>query len=487
MFNLGAVGFFYAILSCVRGSSLQINDTQFAQWPPLYALDDWYQCQRPGDVYCIVDAALVADGNSPMLSQLQEYSLDTLKHYNRTQAHRGVCVTRCAGAERGAPWLDAAANCLNDSLRPYNLQARVLSVGWCTPTGGGGDPGTWGSRALAAFSVALLALALLATTLHVLGDRCANVEGNKYLLAFSLKRNWEILTYDRSKPRSDERMKDLTAIEGIRFVGMQCVIFSHVMMINIYSYTHNPQYIEKMYDQFGWQLVMNSPLWLQAFFAMSGFLTTYSVLITVDKSPITLFKCFMAVVNRWIRMTPGAGVALWFTVSWYARLGGGPQWAWQVAREAEDCSTRGWVHLVYAHNHLPTGKFCMGHTWYLAADMQLHVIGMLALLVMMKCRRAAAPLLAAMFVGSSLAAGLVTYFYDVTPIVTGQSPEALRTLFLGSRVISLLYLPSWMNLAGYSAGMATAFLLHHVRETGLKLDQNKWFLAAFHGSLHVGG
>lgn len=40
--------------------------------------------------------------------------------------------------------------------------------------------------------------------------------GNRYLLAFSLKRNYDILTYDRSKPRTDDRMKDVACIEGIR-------------------------------------------------------------------------------------------------------------------------------------------------------------------------------------------------------------------------------------------------------------------------------
>jgi hypothetical protein len=56
-----------------------------------------------------------------------------------------------------------------------------------------------------------------------------------------------------------------------------------------------------MYDQFVWQAVLNSPVWLQAFFSMSGFLTTYATLITTDKNPITLLKCFVGVINRWIR------------------------------------------------------------------------------------------------------------------------------------------------------------------------------------------
>lgn len=55
--------------------------------------------------------------------------------------------------------------------------------------------------------------------------------------------------------------------------------------------------------------------------------------------------------------------ALWFTIAWFPALGSGPQWAWVVTREAADCSERWWYHALYIHNHLPTGKFCMGHTW----------------------------------------------------------------------------------------------------------------------------
>jgi hypothetical protein len=56
-----------------------------------------------------------------------------------------------------------------------------------------------------------------------------------------------------------------------------------------------------MYDQFVWQSVMNSMLWLQAFFSVGGFLTAYYVLIIHDKTPITLIMCFLGVIDRWIR------------------------------------------------------------------------------------------------------------------------------------------------------------------------------------------
>ncbi|XP_049877442.1 nose resistant to fluoxetine protein 6-like [Pectinophora gossypiella] len=485
------------------GSLIELNETTFASLPPLYALGDWYQCQHPGDVYCIVDAALTAEGPSPLLHLLQEYSKQTVKHYNRTLIHRGVCVTRCRANETtgassdsgaysdsgassdGGAWRDAAQLCVSESVAKYGLQAQVQSVGWCSVKDA--QPPTNSARALAVFCIVIIALVFMATGLHVLCDKCAIIEGNKYLLAFSLKQNWSILTYDRSKPRSDDRMKDVACMEGVRFLGMQCVIFSHVMFICLYSYVDNPQYIEKMYDQFGWQAVLNSPLWLQAFFSLSGFLTAYAVLITTDDNPITLIKCFNSILNRYVRITPLAGFALWFTIAWFPLLGSGPQWTWLVAREAEDCSERWWYHLLYVHNHLPLGKLCMGHTWYLAADMQLHVLGIFTLLFLVRFRRAVIPVLTTLVLASAVAAGVTVYWHQLSPIITAQSPEALRTMFLDSKLMSLVYIPSWMNLSGYVGGIATAFILHHTQVRGIKLSQSKWFTILFHASLTLGG
>ncbi|PZC74097.1 hypothetical protein B5X24_HaOG208348 [Helicoverpa armigera] len=54
----------------VPGNS-KMEDTVFATLPPLYGLDEWSQCQRDGDVYCIVDAALYSPRPSPAMMLLQ--------------------------------------------------------------------------------------------------------------------------------------------------------------------------------------------------------------------------------------------------------------------------------------------------------------------------------------------------------------------------------------------------------------------------------
>uniref|UniRef100_A0A2A4IZV2 Secreted protein n=1 Tax=Heliothis virescens TaxID=7102 RepID=A0A2A4IZV2_HELVI len=62
---------FLACVCAALASVVDINDTVFATLPPLYGLDDWSQCQRDGDVYCMVDAALHSPRPSPVMMLLQ--------------------------------------------------------------------------------------------------------------------------------------------------------------------------------------------------------------------------------------------------------------------------------------------------------------------------------------------------------------------------------------------------------------------------------
>ncbi|XP_064073804.1 nose resistant to fluoxetine protein 6-like [Vanessa tameamea] len=463
---------------------MMLNETTYLDLPPLFHLDEWSQCRRPNDVYCIVDAALVSSSPSPLFDYIKAYSSKTQKHYNRTMVHRGVCISKC-GVGGPDTRSDAAERCLNNSLAEYGLQAKVLTLHFCkTPETVYRSPST-GSFNIVVLSV--LVITSLATGLHIFGGRCARFAENKFLLAFSLKQNWQILKRIRSESHTDYRTKDLACLEGLRFLGTIGVIFTHVTLIFVFSYIDNPEFIEHMFEQLGGKAAFNTPLWMQVFFSISGFLTTYFVLIYSESGSFTFIKCLLSCANRYIRLTPVALFALWFTITWYPHLGSGPQWVWLIEREAHDCSERWWYHALYIHNYIPLGKFCMGHTWYLAADMQLHVIGLLLLFIFVKCRRAVKPVVFVLIVGSIIATGLTAYFLNLTPIITAQSPEIVSSMFKGSRIMKILYLPVWMNLSGYLFGLATAFIYYHNQTVGYKLSEAKWFKLLFHASLSVAG
>lgn len=55
--------------------------------------------------------------------------------------------------------------------------------------------------------------------------------------------------------------------------------------------------------------------------------------------------------------------------------------------------------------------------------MQLHIFGLLLMLVLMRRRGWAHAVLPALLVGAALAAGLVLHGRGLAPIITGQAPE----------------------------------------------------------------
>ncbi|CAH2089115.1 unnamed protein product [Euphydryas editha] len=375
---------------------------------------------------------------------------------------------------------------MNGLLR-YKLlfQAEILAVQFCnTPETVYTNPST------GIFNIVILSLlviTILATLIQVFGGRCTGFSENKFILAFSLKRNWQILTRIKSEKEFDHRTKDLLCLEGIRFLGTLGVIFTHTSITYVYSYIDNPEYIEHMFDQLSAKVAFNTPLWMQVFFSISGFLTTYFCLIYSETNKLSILKCILAILHRYIRLTPVALFALWFTMTWYPRLGAGPQWAWLIQREAVDCTERWWYHAIYVHNYLPLGKYCMGHTWYLAVDMQLHVLGLVLLFIFLRWRSSVKPIIFVLLIGSTIATGLVVHFFNLTPIITSQAPQIVNNMFKDSRNLTILYLPLWMNLSGYLLGIATAFIFYHHQINGYKLSEAKWFRLAFHSSLPLAG
>ncbi|CAG9564326.1 unnamed protein product [Danaus chrysippus] len=421
--------YFVMLLVTCDGSSVELNETSVESFPPLYALDDWKLCQSPGDVYCIVDAVLVSTNSSPLLKEIQEYSSKTLKHFNRTVVHRGVCVTRC-GEQGSDMWNEAAEGCINTSLEEYGLEADVQEVSWCQnnqPT-----PMSMSARVFVIVCATLFAMTLIATGLHALEDRFG-----KFFVP--------------------------VANDGFSIFFLQ------------------------LYEHVSTKTAFNTPLWIQAFISISGFLSAYYLLIYTEKHSFTWKKCIISVLHRYIRLTPVSMFTLWFTISWLPRLGSGPQWSWLVEQEAQYCTERGWYHALYIHNYLTLGKLCMGHTWYLAVDMQLHVIGSFLLMILIKWRKAVIPVLATIVIASMAVTGLLVYFLNLTPIISAQSPETVRNMFKGSAIMSTIYLPVWVHFAGYALGIATAYIHYHDQINGYKLRDSKCFSVIFHTSLLLAG
>ncbi|XP_022125237.2 nose resistant to fluoxetine protein 6-like [Pieris rapae] len=471
---------FFLLALCVGSfaSKTELNATLLEWFPPFFSLDDWGSCQRPMDKYCIVDAVLHSSKPSPLLDVLEVYSSEIYKHYNRTQIHRGVCVSRCPGKNNTDNLVEAAQSCIDENIKAYDLEAEVVSAKWCNTAGV--SRVSQSARVMAVVMVTVLVIIVAATIVSFVDPKM----GNKYLMAFSLKKNWEILTHSRSVPKSEPRLNCFAGFDGIKVLGIQSVFFTHIILIHAYAYSDNPEFIERFYDQFPWKVLMNSPLLLQAFFVMTGFMTAYMALIVSEKRKITILGCFYSIANRWFRLAPVVIFVLWFTMAWFPLMGSGPHWSWVVEKEAQECSEIWWYYLFFAQNLIGTERFCLSHLWYVGADMQFHIVGMLLLLVLVRYRKMALPVLLPLFIAPGIASAIVNWINEFPPIIAGQPPEVLRTLFSDWPRMTIIYLAPWMN-PGFFAGLATGFIHYSNEEKGIKLNEKKWFCTLSHISLHL--
>ncbi|KAK3088500.1 hypothetical protein FSP39_019900 [Pinctada imbricata] len=159
------------------------------------------------------------------------------------------------------------------------------------------------------------------------------------LLAFSVYTNGKKLLSAKMSAGS------LSAIHGVRFLSLSWVVLGHSMAVN--------------FDIFG-NLVKVGPLWI----SRVSFQAIQNALVSVD----TFFT---------LRLTPVYMLLLGVYTCLYRYAGDGPSYNMYHQPESEGCTEKWWTNLLYINNFVypdlqPAG--CLGHSWYLANDMQFYVL-----------------------------------------------------------------------------------------------------------------
>ncbi|CAH2986496.1 unnamed protein product [Chilo suppressalis] len=478
----------------VHDDSQDISDEQFYEMPQLFHLDHYEECLARRGVYCVGSFELASTRRQQRLFRLmQRYSSNWVDNFNHTRLHRGLCVSRrcpapthpAGDAEPLHAWF---ASCVNASMMSsYELSARLYRLEYCERGGGGsgGGGGSWGGRkgasdlsaseqAFAGVIATLLVLALVSTVLDVsLTDQTK--KNMDWALAWSVRGSWRALL---AAPGRAGAGGDLAALDGLRVLGMLCVIVEHVCWLNTLTYLLNPRRVAQMRRDTDVQLMSNSTLMVQAFFLMSSFLLANKLLQQRRRQqPLKPFTTFAeTMINRFIRMSPTYFLVVWFAASGWERLGSGPLWAPLVGGEAAVCRRKWWTHLLYLNNIIYPDDKCLIQTWYLAADMQLYLVA-LALTLSMRGRRGALAALAALLaLSTALVAGLA-YYWHLVPTYVLHRPEAVRALYRGSASFNAVYQSPLGNAPGALAGLLLAHLTHQLREhyPHLHLGHYRWF------------
>nr|XP_026488553.1 nose resistant to fluoxetine protein 6-like [Vanessa tameamea] len=464
------------VLYCAVNLVLGDNDTKrdimepfdYYSMPALSELDDYDLCLRkPDAVYCIVDFELLED-ETPLYQYIKNFSSLSYKNYKHTKLHRGVCGSQNCGlnlTHANASEITAVSlkRCFNTTIhQSYGLQVDSLSVRYCK-TQNDYVPPDFLDYIIGALLLLLL-LVNLGCSAYYFFWQPEDDEGNRYMLAFCVQKNWKALKYGGSAEGGIFK-----CFQAMRFYTMVMILGLHSMIFIGYGYTENPDFIENSYDDFFKSLLFNARIIVQIFFVMGGFLMAYKMLVYAETHQFTLKTVPMAIVNRWLRLMPAVLVVMGLAMTWVPHLGSGPMWDAVVGREREMCRSNWWQLVILMPNIFPFEHLCLPQAWYLGTDTQLFFVTLIILLIIWRWPKSGVPVLSSVMVISLIIPFLQSYFMNLLPIRVSLFPESIRDIFGYNETFYHAYVSAQGNWAGYHLGVLTAWFYH-------KAQTKKWDL-----------
>ncbi|XP_061729796.1 nose resistant to fluoxetine protein 6-like [Cydia pomonella] len=227
-------------------------------------------------------------------------------------------------------------------------------------------------------------LITILSTLYDLYFTAICKEGSKK--ANTLGKSFSVYTNTRRLLTFNSGPGTLESLDGIRSLAMMWVIIGHTYSTNRRAHFFNPLDMFKWMTSFSAIWIVAAPITVDTFFLLSGLLIVYT---SVGKiSPKNLFKkIHLFYLHRLLRMFPILATAVFLQASLFNHLSDGPEW-FIIVDKVERCRTYWWSTLTYVQNYV-TQTWCVGHTWYLAVDVQLHILSPLVLFWVLGKRRSA--------------------------------------------------------------------------------------------------
>ncbi|CAK1584165.1 unnamed protein product [Parnassius mnemosyne] len=466
------------------------SGTEYVRMPPLYHLDPYEPCvYKPNGLYCTVEIDLVSDGSTDegneLMEMIREYSARTETHFNHTRLHRGICVTDICQkylAQNTTEDLKIVLEgCLNSSFwEKYKLKTRINEDLVCKNKNQSFElePADIG---VAVIVICLVILNISGIIYDYFNFKKKDHEVNKLLRCFSIRHNWLKLVAPVAN-RNETRFKRLKSFNGLRAITIFLVITEHAILPFMVA-LDNTLFLEDMYHNILYHLYLDGTIVVQTFFIISGCLLAYYLQIWSEKKDLNWKMIPKGIIKRWLRLSPSYAVVLAISSTWLRLFGSGPLWDQIVNSEVQDCRRDGWLHLIYINNYIDN-SICMIHSWYLAADMQLYIFG-LVLLILVQTEYARKVALAVIFVIALIIPALHTYVQNLNAYFLPY-PESIRSFFVADPTFNHTYKRGHTNLASYILGLVLGLLIHKMQKEKFNIKKYRKFKFLYWAIFPVG-
>ncbi|XP_039315543.1 nose resistant to fluoxetine protein 6 [Solenopsis invicta] len=158
------------------------------------------------------------------------------------------------------------------------------------------------------------------------------------------------------------------------------------------------------------------------YFFASGFLVAHwylrdkanKILIKQIQYREKLNELLINIVKRFLRLTPVYIMVLGImqvNSEWLDKT----SQIYMNEKSHEICAKYWWRNLLYINNFFDVDTLCMSWSWYLAVDMQSHVIVLMVLILSTMYFYAAVIISGALLIGSIIFTGYTSYIYEYVP------------------------------------------------------------------------
>ncbi|GIY90712.1 nose resistant to fluoxetine protein 6 [Caerostris darwini] len=246
------------------------------------------------------------------------------------------------------------------------------------------------------------------------------------LMAFSASYNAHKLFSFESKT------SELKCLHGIRALSMTWVILGHTYIwINFQALTKS-SVISTWFNNIEFEAILNGWLSVSSFI----FLRLYPSVLLV--------------------------LGVMFFLPW---LASGPFWAELPGVEVANCRQFWWTNLLFINNWRPMSEMCMQHSWYISADMQLHIIAVFVLIALYRNAYVGFAMAFFLVLGGSLAVGIITYVNDYEPTIL-LSTINLKQMY---RIIEDIHVKTFTYFGPYCIGIGIGYLILKHPKANLRL------------------
>ncbi|CAG9801006.1 unnamed protein product [Chironomus riparius] len=262
---------------------------------------------------------------------------------------------------------------------------------------------------------------------------------------------------------------DLNILYSIKFYSLLLVIIGHGIMMIGYMFCENGALTEEITWTPFTILINMGRLSIQNFFTIAGFLLGIKFL--KPDSELKAAGLLKSIFIRYIGFIPVIILVFLVSLMPTSLLRTDPFLRYYTEKEEIHCKNNFWTNIFMINNFVKPDEPCLQHTWYLAAEFQLFVIGLLIIVLIKRFHRFG------IFIGTvCFIVPAIWTVYKVHPSFPGFfSPESGRFLFRNNLFYLKYHLPTYANFDNYFVGLLGSLLYNNT-----KITQSKLFIKYYH-------